>query len=324
MTHPSETENAPQLRVANSIFALLLGVAILNLGSGLQGTLIAVRAGLEGMPQESIGLMMAAFFFGYALGSVLTVRVVIEVGHIRTFAALASISSAVALIHVLSVSPQLWILLRGIHGFCYAGLILVVESWLNTSANALNRGKILGLYGVVLMLSGAVAQLLLNVASTEGFELFCIVSVLLSLALVPITLGCQKSPELGPTSRLHPITLLQTSPVGVIGLVVAGICYGSFLGLGPTYAQLIGLAEGEISVFVALVLLGAFFFQFPLGWLSDRFDRRLVILTASLVSIWGSLNLANSADVSIRMLGFAIAFGGASFSAYPLWVEIVT
>lgn len=324
MINSSETKDVRPLPTAiDKIFPLLVGSAILTLGNGLQGTLIALRAASEGMPKESIGLMMAAFFFGYALGSVWTVQLVIEVGHIRTFAALASIASAVALIHILSISPELWIILRAIHGFCYAGLILAIESWLNASASPLNRGTILGFYGAVLMLSLAAAQFLLNVASTEGFKLFCIVSVLLSLALVPVTLSRQTSPQMTQVSRLNPVKLLKTSPVGVVGLVVAGISYGAFLGLGPTFAQLIGLADHEISIFMALALIGAFMFQFPLGWLSDRMDRRLVIMGISLISMLISLSLGQSLDLSIGLLGLAFLFGGMSFPTYPLCIAEV-
>lgn len=210
----SETSTSPAARRGGlvQIWALLAGTAFLVLGNGLQGTLIGVRAGIEGMDEVTIGVVMSAYFVGFVAGSMYVPKLVHGVGHIRTFAALASIDSAVALAFAIFVSPAAWIALRAVHGACYAGLIIVVESWLNAAAERHDRGRLLAVYSIVLYAAWAGGQPLIDVAPATGFLLFCLVSICMSLALVPITLTRADVPGVVDATRFNLKRLWSVSP----------------------------------------------------------------------------------------------------------------
>lgn len=266
----------PRLRVG-PVSALLFGIGLLVLGNGLQGTLLGVRAGLEGFRQETIGLMMSAYFAGYVAGSIWCPRLIDQAGHIRVFAALASIASAATLTHALTIEPTSWTFLRALNGACYAGLGIVTESWLNGHAAPGRRGQLLAIYGVVTMGAWAASQLLLNLADPAGFVLFCLVSVLLSLALVPIALTRAAVPVTADQSRVSLKKLYTISPLGFAGCLLTGLAMSAFWGMGPTFAQQIGLNNIHLSLFMAAPIVGAVVLQWPLGWVSDQIDRRGVI-----------------------------------------------
>jgi len=296
----------------------------LVLGNGLQGTLLGVRGGMEGMAQESIGLMMSAYFAGYMLGSIFIPRRVQSVGHIRAFAAFASIASAIALVHVLFVSAWPWTVLRILHGFCYAGLILVVESWLNGATDNHHRGRVLSIYQLTLMVGWAVSQTLLGAASPAGFALFLLISIFLSLSLVPITLGKVTSPGTITASRVSLRRLLAISPLGVAGVFVLGVVSSAFFGMGPVFAHDIGLEPGGIAVFMTATMLGAIVLQWPLGWLSDQVDRRQIIIWTAAGTAAASFALVSQAGDSLyHLLPFAFVFGALSLPAYSLCVSHV-
>ena len=321
--HEPESPAKPGLsRVV--LTALLLSALLLVLGNGLQGTLLSVRAGMEGMAQDDIGFMMSAYFAGFILGSLYIPRRVENVGHIRAFAAFASIASAIALIHVLAVSVWLWTLLRVLHGFCYAGLILVVESWLNGETQNSNRGRVLSVYQLVLMIGWVLSQLLLGTASPRDFSLFLVVSIFLSLSLVPVTLGRVENPGAVAATPLSLRRLLVISPLGVSGIFVAGTVFGSFVGMGPLFAHGIGLGADGIAQFMAITMLGAAVLQWPLGWLSDNRDRRRVIIWTSLGTALASLVLGFEASHSDTfLLPITFLYGALSFPLYSLCVAHV-
>lgn len=266
------------------IAALLASVGLLVLGNGLLGTLLVVRAGNENFAGETIGIMMSVYFAGYALGSVLLSRIIVSTGHIRAFAGFASVASVTALLHLLFINPLVWTLLRAVTGFTYAGLILVVESWLNAHAVTATRGRLLSLYGVVTMGVWALGQGLLNLSSPDGIVLFLVVSILLSLALTPITLLPSRPPTIPQQERLSLYRMLTLSPLGTLGAFLSGLALSAFWGMGPNFAQQNGLDTAGISIFMASVLAGALVLQWPLGWLSDHAPRRLVIAGAALAA----------------------------------------
>jgi MFS family permease len=203
-----------------SVIALLTTMGLLVLGYGLQGTLIGLRARYDHIPLEHIGLMMSAFFIGFGSGSLLAPRFVFSVGHVRTFAALASISSAAALGYLLLGGSLNWFILRVIQGGCYGGMVVVVESWLNGSTPDTHRGRILSVYQILISCCWAGSQFLIGLAPVTGFTLFCLVSMLLSLSLVPITLSKVESPFLPEPSPAKLNFLAMISPIGVAGAFV--------------------------------------------------------------------------------------------------------
>ncbi|MEX2630126.1 MAG: MFS transporter [Tistlia sp.] len=316
----SDAENRSGL-VIGPVATLLISVSLLVLGNGLQGTLLVVRAGQEGFRGETIGAMMSAYFAGYALGSLLLPRVVGSAGHIRAFAGFASIASAVPLMHLLLLDAPAWILLRAVTGFAYAGMILVTESWLNAHAVRATRGRLLALYGMVTMGVWALGQGALNLAPTEGIVLFLVASVLVSFALVPITLLPSRPPTIAGQAPLKLRRLLNTSPLGTLGAMTSGLALGAFWGMGPRFAQDVGLDTAGISAFMAVVLLGALVLQWPLGWLSDRHPRRLVIAGACLGAALAGTGLALAEQAGLpALLTLGFLFGGFGIPLYTLCV----
>ncbi|SDE26854.1 MFS transporter [Kordiimonas lacus] len=259
------------------IAALLLGAGSLNLGMGLQASLLGVRAGIENFPTLLIGLVMSAYYAGFVLGSLYAPGVVARVGHIRTFSAFASLASAAAICHAVFVDPLSWILFRALTGFCFAALCLVAESWLNARASNLNRGTVVSIYFVVMLGMTAAGQAFLMMAPPEGYDLFVFVSVIISLALVPIALTSTPSPEISAPDRMSFRRLYSVSPVGTVGTFSAGLITGAYWGLGAVFAQAKGLVSDDIAVFMTLLVLGGVVTQWPFGRLSDRMDRRIVI-----------------------------------------------
>jgi MFS family permease len=325
VAHAGEDLVAQREPVAVRLTALLLSVGIMVVGNGLAGTLLGVRAGLEGMRAESIGLLMSAYFLGFALGSYFSPRLIALVGHIRTFAALASIASAVALSYAILVSPPAWTVLRIAHGACYAGMTVVVESWLNGTTRRRSRGKVLATYNVVLLAAWAGSQPLLTVADESGFVLFCVVSICLSLALVPITLTRSGVPGVAQASRSGLRRLYEISPVGIAGALITGLATGAFYGMGPMFAQRMGFNDLEIALFMGATILGALVLQWPLGWLSDLIDRRLVIIGSGILSTatTGVAAISVPEGTSQLLFAFMFVYGGTMIPLYALSVAHV-
>ncbi|WP_421937350.1 MFS transporter [Phenylobacterium sp.] len=305
------------------VAALLLSVATLLLGNGLLGTLLIVRAGQEGFSGGAIGAMMSFYFAGFTIGALVLPRIIVSVGHVRTFAGFAAVASMTALLHVAFVEPLAWIPLRLVTGFAYAGMILATESWLNAHALQSTRGQLLSIFGVVSMGSWAVGQGLLNVAPPADVTLFLVVSLLISAAVVPITLLPSHPP---PEVEQEPVAfrqLVRASPLAAVGAFLAGLAIGGFWGLGPNFAQRIGLDVGGISAFMAAVLGGTLALQWPLGWLSDRAPRNLVIGGAALASAAAAIGVTLAVQAPLPLLLAAGAlFGGFGIPIYALCLAV--
>jgi MFS family permease len=303
------------------VAALLLSVALLLMGNGLLGTLLVVRAGQVGFSNEVIGAMMSAYFAGYTAGALFLPRVVVSVGHVRTFAGFAAIASMTALLHIALVEPWAWMSLRMLSGFAYAGMILSTESWLNAHAVPSTRGQLLSIFGVVSMGAWALGQALLNVAPPEGGALFLIVSLLISAAVVPITLLPSRAPAEVEQEPVPFRDLLSVSPLATIGVFLAGLAIGGFWGMGPNFAQRIGLGVSGISAFMAAVLGGTLILQWPLGWVSDRLPRNLIIAAAALGSAAAAIGIALAVEAPLPVLLVAsVLFGGFGIPIYSLCV----
>ena len=303
----------------SAAWALLLGIALIMLGNGLQGTLLGLRATLEGFSTGVTGLVMTGYFAGFLLGSTLAPKIVGRVGHIRVFAALASLASASALVHAVFIDPWLWGAMRLVTGFAYAGLYVVAESWLNDRATNETRGQILSVYMIVMLGGMAFGQLLLNVADPGGFELFVLISVLVSVALVPISLTAAPAPSFDAPSPVGLRQLYRTSPLGVLGIGGAGLAQGMIFGMGAVYARAAGLSVAETSLFMGLILAGGVVLQWPIGWLSDIMDRRRVITGVTFVAAALAVVAAAFPDMPRSgLLVVACLFGGMNLPMYSL------
>lgn len=260
------------------VSALLLGVALLMVGNGLLTTLISVRLGVADNSSFANGLVVSGFFLGLVLGALGSHRIVEQVGHIRAFTALASLFSAASLLHAFYEQPVLWWALRVIEGICMAGLFMCAESWLNERSDNATRGTILALYTLVAGTSTGLGQLLLATFTIQGFILFALSSVLMSLAVVPVALSRTPGPPIPAPSRLDLKSLWDVSPLGVIGCIAAGLILGAFYGMAPIFGQQMGLDADGIAWFMGATIIGGMTLQWPMGRLSDRIDRRLAIL----------------------------------------------
>ena len=300
-------------------WALFLGIALLMLGNGLQGSLLGLRAGLEGFTPASIGAVMAGYYGGFLLGSIVTPLLVRRVGHIRVFAALASLASTSVLLFAVFLDAAAWLAIRVLSGFCIAGLYVVCESWLNNAATNENRGKLLSIYMIVLFAFMGLGQFLLNVADPAGFVLFILVSALISVSLVPVALTSAPGPQI---ARFVPVSvreLYRISPLGTVACLLCGVAQGAFFSMTAVYATQIGLSVAKASLLLSVPFLGVVFLQFPIGFISDRYDRRMVLAAAALLSVGLALGCVVAADRSLVALAALFAvFGGLSLPIYSI------
>lgn len=260
---------------------LFFGLAMLMIGNGLQGTLLGVRANIEGFSTLTIGVIMSFYYVGFLLGSIWVPKLIQSVGHIRVFAALASLASGTVLFHGIFENPIVWMAVRVFTGFAYAGLYIVIESWLNQAATNENRGKIMALYLIILYAGMALGQFLLNVADPAEVELFVLTSVLVMLAVLPISLSSRPAPAFITPERVSIKNLYRVSPLGIAGVLLSGLASSALFSIGPVYAAAIGMSVAQISMFMAVFIIGGVVFQAPIGWLSDKFDRRKVLIGVS-------------------------------------------
>ncbi|MBT5570016.1 MAG: MFS transporter [Alphaproteobacteria bacterium] len=307
------------IAVLPAVAALLLGVAFLMPGNGLQGTLLGVRGAIESFSAIEIGLVMSGYYAGFALACLFGAAVIERVGHIRTFAAFASLASAAAIVHAAIVDPWSWIVLRALTGACFAGLYMVVESWLNDRISNSQRGSLMAVYMIVNLGSIAAAQQLLNISNPAGFELFVVSSVLISLAAIPVALTTSTVPAPVRADRMRFSDLYLISPLGVMGAFVTGLANGAMWGLIPLAGIRFGLTTAAVATFMSLIVLGGVAFQWPTGWLSDRVDRRKVIALASaiLIASSGALYVVAGRDQNV-LFAIGFVFGGMSLVLYPL------
>lgn len=314
-----------------SVASLLLSVSILFLGNGLLGTLLGVNLAAADIPSAISGLVMAGYFLGLMLGSLFAIHVLRQVGHIRAFAAFASTFSAAALAHAFLADPLFWGVLRVIEGFCVAGLLMCTESWLNEKATRETRGTILSMYMIATYLSQGGAQFLLQLGDVAGYVLFALVSILLSMALVPVALTKVPGPAIPAPSRFGFRKLFRISPTGVLGSLASGVAMGAFYGLGPLFARQVGLDLSGTAAFMSAVILGGLLLQWPLGWMSDRFDRRPVIVaaclamatvSAAMVALSLSFHDANGLGWLSALLALAALFGALVSTLYPLSIAL--
>lgn len=262
------------------------------LGQGLLVTLLPVRAALEGFSTSWIGYMGGVYSGGFAVGCILGPRLIRKVGHIRAFAGFAAMAAAGSLVYQLLPTPVMWLSMRGLTGICFAVLFMVIESWLNEQSSNENRGKVLSLYIIVMNVTTMGGQLMLNLADPAREFLFIFCAILICLSLVPVSLTSIKEPTTPPFARINVVALFRLSPVGFIGCLIFGMVDGAFWTLGPVFAQDRGFTIAGITIFMSAFMLGGTISQWPIGWISDRIDRRIMIAGCCLGTIGTGLTIA--------------------------------
>ncbi len=306
------------LNLLRGTWALFFGVGMIMLANGLQGSLIGVRASLEGYTAFAAGFIMTGYYAGFLSGALIIPQRIKNVGHVRTFAALASIASISILLHSLHVSFFGWFLMRFITGMCFVGMYTVAESWINDLSENNNRGQALSVYMMVSMAGSAFGQLFLNIASPETATLFMIVSILISVSLVPILVVVSKQPDFSISEFLTIKELYNTSPLGVIAAVLTGLAHGTLWGIGSIYALKNGLTIEQVSIFMFTFIIGGAVNQYLIGYLSDRYDRRSVLVAVAFLASFFSVLAVVFGTSFTSLLIITFIFGGLTVPLYAL------
>lgn len=316
--------SAPMKSIALPLTALLGGVGLLVLGTGLMFSVIGVQAASANFSVLVTGLIMSAYFAGFVYGTYACPGIIRHVGPIRTFAAMASVASTLPILHALWLNPWAWGVLRFVNGLCLVGLYIAVESWLNVLAPSGQRGRVFALYMLVSQAALALGQWLLLVGDPRGFVPFALASILFSFALLPITLTRVDEPPPTHAPRLGLRELFRISPIGVVGAVGSGLVSGALYSLGHVFGQRVGMSEAGSASFMAITILGGALFQWPVGYLSDRYDHRVVLLTVCLLaSVVATLAYLFALDDALWLVAIGAAFGGLVFTIYGLSVAHV-
>lgn len=315
---PKEPKVTVMVQVLGAAWALFLGLMLLMVGNGVQGTLLGIRGTLEGFSTFQMSLVMSAYFLGFLGGSRLTPTLIQRVGHVRVFAALGSMTSAVLVLYPTLTDPGVWIALRVLIGFCFSGIYVTSESWLNDAVSNENRGKALSLYVIVQMAGIIGAQGLVVLGDPSGFVLFIVPSVLVSLAFLPMLLSASPTPHFESTRAMTLRELWDVSPLGCVGTFLIGGIFSALFGMAAVYGTQAGFSVPEISLFIAFIYLGGLLMQYPIGWISDRMDRRVLILIVAAAG--GAAALAAVAGTGWFTLIVAAAFvvGGTANPLYAL------
>jgi MFS family permease len=301
-------------------WAILLGIGFMMLANGLQGTLLGLRATMEGFSTFTTGIMMSGYFIGIFIGSFLAPKLVQRVGHIRVFSALASLASISILFHGIYINAPVWMTMRIITGICFAGFFVVTESWLNDRASNETRGRVLSIYMVIVTIGMGGGQFLLNLAKPEAIDLFILISVIISFGLIPILLTARPAPVFETSSKMSLIELYRASPLAVIGNGLTGMAHGTIFGLGAIYAsQVLGDVK-SISWFMACFLIGSLFTLWPIGYISDRISRRLVMMTLSVISILSCILAVYISKDGLAFYLVIILLGGAAMPMYSICI----
>ena len=306
------------LYLLRNAWALLLGMLLLMVGNGVQGTLLGIRGSIEGFPPDVMSYLMSAYMLGMLIGSQIAPLLISQVGHVRVFAALASLISASFLGFAIYVDPTAWFVLRLLVGFCFSGVYVASESWLNEAASNENRGKAMSVYLIVQTVGILLAQVLINFGDPSSFILFAVISVLVSISFAPILLSVSRVPTFTTSKRMSLTELYKASPLGSITMILLGGVNSLLFGMSAVYGSEKGLSVKEISILVGSIYVAGALFQYPVGFISDRVDRRRLIILLALFGLFGVFTgLLFHNNFYIILFAFFIA-GGVANSLYSV------
>ena len=296
-------------KILKNSWALFTGYFILMIAHGFQGNLLGVRSVIEEFNFIATGSIMSGYFVGYFAGANAIPKIVGKVGHIRVFAAFASMASLSILIHAVFVNPIVWTLGRFITGFSIVAIFIVMESWLNDRANNRTRGQLLSIYMFVTLIGLSLGTLLLNFSSPEKYEPFILISLLLSSALIPILLTKRKPPKFKKLGSIDIKGLYKTSPLATVSMLCTGVIHSALFTLGAVYAASMNFTLFEISLFLFLIAVSGGIFQWPIGTYSDKKDRRIVIIFCTFLSAIFCYLLILSSGTSLENMYLATSLG---------------
>jgi MFS family permease len=296
-------------KIFKNSWALFSGFAILITAHGFQGNLLQVRSVIEDFSFITTGIIMSGYYLGYFVGANMIPNLVSKVGHIRVFAAFASMASMSILIHAIFVDPVVWTIGRFLTGYSLIGVYIVVESWLNDRATNRNRGGVLSIYMFITFIGLAIGTLLLNFNKPEQFEPFILISLLFSIALVPILLVKRSAPKFKKINFMKIKQLYKISPFGTFSMFCTGLIHSAIFGVGAVYAATLNFTIFEISLFLFLITISGAFFQFPIGYFSDKQDRRIILITCTFVSVAFCILSVLTSGTSLEKMYLASSLG---------------
>ncbi|MCB1384896.1 MAG: MFS transporter [Nitratireductor sp.] len=301
------------------ILAIILGSAFLMVAGGIQGLVLPLRGALEGFPTLSLGLLGTGWAAGYIAGCLYTPWLVRRVGHVRTFGAMASICVISVLLTLILIHPTSWIVLRGVTGFCFAGAAMIAESWLNERADNKVRGRIFGIYSMANLGAVMVGQMMIPLGSPSGYVLFVLAAIFYALAVLPTAISTASAPKPLVETGLDLKALWRNSPIAFFAAFLIGISNSAYGTLGAVFGGTLQLSTATIALMMSLPLLAGAALQIPVGYLSDKTDRRLVLIGLALIAIAADLFfiLAQPSDRG-SVLAAAVVFGGAIYTIYPV------
>lgn len=306
------------LIVLRTSWPLLLGIMLVMIGAGMQGTLLGVRGIDEGMSTQQLAVVTSAYYGGFMVGSRVVPILLQRVGHVRVFAALGSLISAILVLYAAMPHWMVWTVLRLGIGFGFVGVYVTAESWLNAGASNENRGQALSAYMVVQMLGIITGQVLMNVGDPGGWILFVIPSVLVSLSVTPILLSTGPTPAFSTLKPMGLRRLFSVSPLGCVGIFLMGGILATLFGMAPVWGTVVGLDVASISAFVAMIYVGGLLLQFPVGWASDRHDRRQLLLGLVVTGVLTTAAVLALDPAIMGLLIVATIVGGVANPGYSL------
>lgn len=303
-----------------SVSALVLGATVLQIGTGLFGTFLAVRMDFEGFADITIGAVSSAYFAGFILGAALAHVPVARVGHIRSFAALAAVMCVTTLVYALLLHPLAWAAFRFMNGLALSGLFVITESWLNERADNASRGRIFSLYMIANYAALGGSQFLLPLYPVAAAEIFILVAIFYAASLLPVALSRTAAPAPYAGIHLSLRQLYRISPLGVVGCIVCGLVNSAFYALAPVFVLGVGLDATAVAQFMGVAILAGLVLQWPLGKLSDVFDRRTILVCIAGASMLLAVGIALFGDRQFWLLLLALGYGGTAFTIYGIAV----
>ena len=308
------------MKALNQLLPLYLSCTLLLMGNGLLFIIIPMSMRLDGQDTDAIGLVMSLYFVGMLLGSLYGRHLISRVGHIRIFAACASVATLCALLHSIWSVPLVWGVLRVLIGFTNATFFMTMETWLSESSTSDNRATVFGSYQFVTYFGLALGQLMLNFAEPQDPILYIYVAMLFCLCMIPVLMSRSGGPRINEPESMPLKTLYRTSPLGVVGIMISGICLGAFYNMSSVYGADVGMTKSQIATFMSATMVGGFLLQFPVGKLADIFDRRTVLVMTLLVACLAAMVLPIMAAQGemIITIACAVILSGALACVYPI------
>lgn len=301
--------------------ALFIGSAFLLFAGGLNGLILPLRGQLEGFSAASLGLLGTGWAVGYVAGCLRTPGLVSKIGHIRAFGVMCAIAAITVLLSLIFLTPYVWIPLRALSGFCFAGAAMIVESWLNERTESASRGRVFGIYTMVNLAATTCGQMVLTLGDARGFLFFVLAAVFYCLALLPTALSATSTPTALVTVSLDLRALWRNSPIAVFAVLMVGISNSTFGTLAAVYGSRVGLTTSEIALFASIPILAGAAAQIPIGMLSDRKDRRVVLIGIAVVALVADIIfILGGLTQPLLLLANVAVFGAAVFAMYPVIV----